>query len=276
VLIWTKQTNEKQRILCNRTRANISSAHFNKVLMIGGLELVRELKGFIVGVLVTMLFTTGAIAVFASGKHDIKAVRNEDIQIVFKGDVVTLKDVKGNVVYPISFNGTTYIPVRGVAQLYGDEVGYDSDKQRVLIGAESMNTTAKSGDEYKLNTPVPFEFTPIKVRNVVNGTYYWTCDIKKLTLTKAVLNDKGAHILTFKITGSLANVGNTTYAKVSPVIGVGFEFFDAYNVKIGDTTLVKIKKGNVDGTEVTDNCTIEVPKAAVKIKMVKDSDQRIY
>ena len=75
---------------------------------------------------------------------EIVAYLNYAIDIVVDGEVKVLEDAQGNRVYPISYNGTTYVPVRGVSTLLGVEVEWDSVNGAVVLttdkGIEESNS----------------------------------------------------------------------------------------------------------------------------------------
>lgn len=58
------------------------------------------------------------------------------IKIVVDGVAVTPKDANGNAVEPFIVDGTTYLPVRAVAEALGKEVGWDGDTRTVYIGQQ--------------------------------------------------------------------------------------------------------------------------------------------
>lgn len=69
---------------------------------------------------------------------EISAYLNYDITIKYNGEVQNLTDAGGNRVYPITYNGTTYLPVRAVSNMLGIGVDWDGATQTVLLGkAES-------------------------------------------------------------------------------------------------------------------------------------------
>lgn len=76
---------------------------------------------------------------------EIVAYLNYTIDIVVDGEVKELKDAQGNRVYPISYNGTTYVPVRGVSTLLGVDVEWDS-----VNGAVVLTTNAGVEDKADL------------------------------------------------------------------------------------------------------------------------------
>lgn len=57
-----------------------------------------------------------------------------DIQLVVDGLKVTPKDVTGKAVEPFASDGTTYLPVRAVAQALGKDVHWDGATKTVYIG----------------------------------------------------------------------------------------------------------------------------------------------
>lgn len=66
--------------------------------------------------------------------QDIAACLNANITVKLDGEAQTLLDAQGNRVYPITYNGTTYLPVRAVAGLVGLDVDWDQATQTVLLG----------------------------------------------------------------------------------------------------------------------------------------------
>lgn len=87
--------------------------------------------------LVLALAMVGAFTVVsyaASGLQAITAYINSNITVKLDGEAQVLTNAEGTRVYPISYNGTTYIPIRAVANLLGLDVGWDQATQTVLLG----------------------------------------------------------------------------------------------------------------------------------------------
>lgn len=76
--------------------------------------------------------TTGALA--SSQLQEIKAYLNGELKVRVNGNIATLKDSDGNQVLPITYEGTTYLPVRGVANLLNVPVHYDENTKEVILG----------------------------------------------------------------------------------------------------------------------------------------------
>lgn len=55
------------------------------------------------------------------------------IGLEYNGAKQTLTDVNGKEVKPFVYEGTTYVPIRGVSELFGADVAYDPDTNTALI-----------------------------------------------------------------------------------------------------------------------------------------------
>ncbi|WP_145407301.1 stalk domain-containing protein [Paenibacillus xylanexedens] len=97
----------------------------------------KVVLGLMVGTL-TLGIGTGALA--ATGLEPIKAYLNSKITLKLNGETVTAKDANGKNVLPITYNGTTYLPVRAVGTLLGTEISYDGATSSVLIGGTNGST----------------------------------------------------------------------------------------------------------------------------------------
>ena len=80
-----------------------------------------------------LLLVGTAAAASAVTKKTIEA-SYMDIKLVVDGVEVTPKDAAGKVVEPFMSEGTTYLPVRAVAEALGKEVSWDGDTKTVYIG----------------------------------------------------------------------------------------------------------------------------------------------
>lgn len=92
-------------------------------------KLIRSIALVLVMV---MCMAVGAFA--ATNLQEIKAYLNHDLAIRYDGELQTMYDANGNRVLPISYNGTTYLPIRAVGNMMGIDVGYDAENYQVLLG----------------------------------------------------------------------------------------------------------------------------------------------
>lgn len=79
-------------------------------------------------------FTLGAGA--SSKLQEIKAYLNAGITVKLDGRPQSLIDANGARIYPITYNGSTYLPVRAISNILGVGVGWDQSTQSVLLGKQ--------------------------------------------------------------------------------------------------------------------------------------------
>jgi hypothetical protein len=94
-----------------------------------------KFKQFIAGLIVgAMLLSVGTV--FA-GTQAIEAFYN-GIKISIDGKAAELKDVAGNPVEPFIYNGTTYLPVRAIAEALGMEVKFNESTNTVELAKKKV------------------------------------------------------------------------------------------------------------------------------------------
>ncbi len=93
------------------------------------------------------LLCAAGIAVGASAAGVIQKIEAElrpDFTIKVDGKTQTFKNANGDVVYPLLYDGTTYLPVRAIGELMGKTVyWYEGDK---LIELKDADTTVTDAD----------------------------------------------------------------------------------------------------------------------------------
>ncbi len=104
------------------------------------------------------ILTAGAAAATGAVRQAISAELRPDITVELNGTEQSLRDANGNPIYAISYNGSTYLPVRAIGESVGMTVNWDSATQTVdLVGtpASSSNpgntdlpTTGSDGQSY--------------------------------------------------------------------------------------------------------------------------------
>lgn len=104
----------------------------------------KYLAGLLTGLLISGL-ATSALAI--SGRMTIEV---DPIDVQVNGAVFQPTDVNGNEVPVFAYNGTTYAPLRALAEAYGLEVGYDAASNMATVAdpeapAAAPDTTAKNG-----------------------------------------------------------------------------------------------------------------------------------
>ena len=131
----------------------------------------ERVKGLVTGVLIGTI-AAGTIGAFAYTDY-IEAVYN-NIKIVVDGQQIMPTDGNGKVVEPFISYGTTYLPVRAVADAFGKEVDWDSETNTVILGAKSFDWLDQMGYfEYDNSHSNRSSMKPIKSNSTASdGTKY--------------------------------------------------------------------------------------------------------
>ena len=87
--------------------------------------------------ILSMFFTMFVMA--SPSMEKITAYLNHNISVIINGDKVELRDTNDNEIYPISYEGTTYLPIRAISQLFGFDVEWDSRTGSIIINTNIEN-----------------------------------------------------------------------------------------------------------------------------------------
>ncbi|CAG7651693.1 DUF4352 domain-containing protein [Paenibacillus allorhizosphaerae] len=131
-------------------------------------------KLLIASALSVIIVTSMSFGAFAASNLDeISAYLNKGLNLKLNGKAWQPKDEEGNALYPISYNGNTYLPARAVAEALGTAVGYDSATNTVLIGGQADSKPAGTPGKSRSN-PAPIgqkvDFTVNDLLNDYSGT----------------------------------------------------------------------------------------------------------
>ena len=97
-------------------------------------KIIKNRKTRIVAVVLAVcLLLSVSVAAASAIKKNIVA-NYMDIKLVVNGITVTPKDANGTVVEPFIADGTTYLPVRALAEALGEEVEWDGVNKIVYVG----------------------------------------------------------------------------------------------------------------------------------------------
>ncbi len=70
----------------------------------------------------------------------IKAELRPDFEIVIDGKKQTFKNVDGDTVYPILYDGSTYLPIRAIGEIMGKTVYWYQDEKKIELKDEKQST----------------------------------------------------------------------------------------------------------------------------------------
>ena len=101
-------------------------------------------KSFKVISLMILIVAVFSVGVFAgSNMQAITAYLNYGITVEYNDVDQVMSDANGTRVYPITYNGTTYLPVRAVANMLGVKVDWDGGTNHVLLGNSYVDTVSQ-------------------------------------------------------------------------------------------------------------------------------------
>lgn len=168
-----------------------------------------------------------SVGVFAGTQMEkIEAYLNMGINLKLKGKDWQAKNAAGDRLYPISYNDSTYLPVRAVGEALGVEIGWDEATNTVLIGKEEVKSTVGSSrkNPAPIGTKMPFKVDNISdnyegvvsVDEVIRGDAAW-----KMILDANQFNDEpseGKEYILAKITVQITKNKNAdAQVRISPV-----------------------------------------------------------
>lgn len=85
-----------------------------------------------------------ALGAAAAGTALVTAEHRPDITVKMGGQIQTLKNEKGDTVYPLVYDGTTYLPIRALGQVLDYNVSWDGGSQTVSLNAKGALPTAST------------------------------------------------------------------------------------------------------------------------------------
>lgn len=158
----------------------------------------------------------------AADSQTVEATLNAGITVTMDGTPQTFHDAQGAVVLPVTYNGTTYLPVRAVSALVGLGVEWEAETQTVKLTTPEDPTPTTSSADGTGNS-----LTSQTVPALLNGSITVTLDGEAQTFHDA----QGAVVLPLTYNG-------TTYLPVRAVcglVGLAVEWVqDTGTVKLGN------------------------------------------
>ncbi len=102
-----------------------------------------------------------------------------DVKITVGGIEVTPKDAAGNDIEPFIYEGTTYLPVRGISAALGREVSFDTADNTVYVGLQPVE------NKYSLTSPAPSNSSQLVLVNNEHGRFVARISISRLIESSA-------------------------------------------------------------------------------------------
>lgn len=118
-----------------------------------------------------------------------------EIKLYVDNVLIELKDVNGNVVKPFIINGTTYVPLRGVAQALGCDVYWDSEYRTVRIYDQI------DPSDYMIPTELSAEEAEEVLRAWIGDLGTWVADEENVLVYDETFSYNGKKYYQFRLKG---------------------------------------------------------------------------
>ena len=99
---------------------------------------MKRITYFLSGALAALLISSATVSAFAAG--GLITLNVQPAQVMVNGEVFQPNDAQGRDALVFTYNGTTYAPVRALAEAYGLTVGYDSAKNMATVDGATRTT----------------------------------------------------------------------------------------------------------------------------------------
>ena len=91
----------------------------------------KRIPAFLLALVMVFSLTVSASA--ADTREQVTAYLNYNLTVRFNGEARLLGNVNGDQVYPVTYGGTTYVPIRAIGNLLGLDVTWLQDRQTVRL-----------------------------------------------------------------------------------------------------------------------------------------------
>lgn len=224
-----------------------------------------KIRSYLAGVLSTILVAGMAAGVAGEQIKKTADLYYNNIKICIDGSYVEPKDANGNTVEPFIIDGTTYLPVRAVANAFGKDVAWDGDTQTVFLGA-------KPGEnKYSRTNPAPIgtaqtvklstndaDFNVINytanvvINEVYRGNESWEI-LKKANMFNSEPGEGKEYVL-IKVKISVEGLPNDLSANISQAM---FNFYSTDFTKYNDINICVMPDNKNINTNVYNGGMVE-------------------
>lgn len=166
----------------------------------------QKVKGIITGIVVGVLLSSGIS--IAKTTTTLYNVLTQGISIVVDGQKINPKDGAGNKVEPFIYNGTTYLPVRAVADAFKKEVSWDKDSYTVYLGKQPEKNVVE-GDTVALN-----QLAPIGGNPSITTQAHLVRDEFKNEYDYAWMNSPGSYSAEYEVNGEYSRFKGVLYIPI--------------------------------------------------------------
>jgi hypothetical protein len=222
-------------------------------------------KGFIAGVLGATMIGTAVIGVSGEQIQKAATLFYNNIKICIDGTYIEPKDSDGNKVEPFIMDGTTYLPVRAVANAFGKDVEWDGTTNTVFLGSKPGATN------YSRSNPAPigstqsirlgtndadfnyYEYTAkVTLKEVFRGDEAWKM-LKDANMFNSEPKEGKEYVL-IKVSVSVDELSDDVSANISQAM---FNFYSTDFTKYNNISLCVMPNNQNINTNVYNGGTVE-------------------
>lgn len=209
----------------------------------------KNIKSFVLGAVLMLVVYILAVPVFGASITEKIEIMQGGIKFIVDGKEQICLDVNGKEVPPILYKGTTYLPVRAIADLFKKAVAWDGKNKIVHIGetpkdmsvAKLLDTSPFIGSSIKkINSPVKDNLS-----NIYNSGYLLSFDGSSL----APVRFQNTYVLNGKYTEIRGTVALSETSKNNK--------FSCFIKVYGDGKLLYTSRNMVEGAK-PQNFTIAI------------------
>lgn len=130
-------------------------------------------------------------------KKNVKVQVRDDFTIVIDGKEQTFQTSAGKAIYPLLYDGSTYLPLRAIGQIMGKDVDWDNDTKTVTLTSDGYTVT--DADSFgKKDKDTVTDADTFKDSDKVTGTDIGLAEAKKIALKDAGLKESKVTFVTAK------------------------------------------------------------------------------
>ena len=127
----------------------------------------KRLQGLLMGIIIGALLTSSFV--FAKQITTTAQLFYNDIKITLNGKNIEPKDANGALVEPFAIDGTTYLPLRAIANALGLTVGWDGNTSTVILTTTPSSPFTLSSGQYIVGEDIaPGKYECIAVKGSGN------------------------------------------------------------------------------------------------------------
>lgn len=115
----------------------------------------KHWSGFFSGALTTLVLVGLVGTAFSAARQQQATLNFSGIKITLNGSQITPPDASGKAVEPFTIDGTTYLPVRGIANALGVGVTWDQSTQTVQLTSPGAPPSTPATGGYSRTNPAP-------------------------------------------------------------------------------------------------------------------------